>query len=69
MKKIILSLIIVLCSCVKLSNDNCRYTINSNCVIQERNDTLYYYKVIDAYGLIPVIDTVHFAKQYYLKEK
>lgn len=67
MRKVLLLLLVILCSCSKTIVNDKKTIIKPDFVIQYRNDTTYYYKIINYEEYTPVIDSVYTAKQYLVK--
>ena len=64
MKKLLLVVAVLLCSCIKITREEYPVVkMNTNYVIQNTADTTYYYKIVEMWGDIPVIDSVYITKK------
>lgn len=68
MRKILIILLFILCSCSKTIINEPETKIKLDYAIQIKNDTTYYYKIIGLKEFMPVIDSVPCAKQYSMKK-
>jgi len=68
MRKTLIILLFILCSCSKIIINEPENKIKPDYVIQIKNDTTYYYKIIDSKEFVPVIDSIPLAKQCNIKK-
>ena len=68
MRKILIILLFILCSCSKTIINEPENKIKLDYVIQIKNDTTYYYKIIGLKEFMPIIDSIPSAKQYNIKK-
>ena len=64
MKKLLLVVLILFCSCVKITRDEYPVVkLNTDYIIQNTADSTYFYKIVDMWGEVPVIDSVYCFKK------
>lgn len=63
-KPLLLLLIVPLCSCVKITKEEYPIVkINTNYIIQNTKDSTYFYRIVEMWGDVPVIDSVCFTRK------
>lgn len=63
MRKLTIILLLLFISCSKVTNIEKVYP-RPIYILQEKNNAIYYYKIIGYKYDIPIIDSVYYAKEY-----